>query len=170
MTSLHTAFFSISLLSLAAFCTACGDSGGDGGDGGSTGQGGGGSSTGLCQQEKTGLSGSIDGESIELSLDKSGHSLNQLSDPATYTITFDGGNISFAWTGGPISSGQSTPVTGTVRVNGTTYCFATGSLRLGDDGGFDEFDVSQLSESADNGVTCPGTNVSGQLEGCSDSD
>jgi hypothetical protein len=154
---------------------ACGDTGGgtDGG-GGKTGQsgvgGGGGGSGGLCQEGKVGLSGDADGVGIELSAPKTGHALVQTTDPATYSIQFDGGNLDFTWTGGPIAVGQSTPTTGTLRVNGTTYCFASGTITLGGDGGFDEFQVGDLSESADNGVTCPGTAVAGSLEGCADAD
>ncbi len=151
--------------------TACGDSGGAAGAGGATGDGGaGGGVTGLCQEGKTSLSGDVDGVGIELSVPKTGHALDQISDPATYAIQFQDGSIRFAWTGGALSAGQSAPVTGDVRVNGTTYCFASGTLTLGGDGAFDEFEVSGLSESTDDGITCPGASVTGTLDGCSDSD
>lgn len=168
-------------LSLFLVAAGCGDDGG-GSDtgGGNTGDGGGGStapsgsggggSVELCQAGKVGLSGDVDGAGVELSADKTGHALVQTSEPATYSIQFDGGSISFEWTGGPIGAGQSTPATGSVRVNGSTYCFASGTLTLGGDGAFDEFQIDDLSESADNGVTCPGTAVDGSLEGCADAD
>lgn len=159
------------LASILVGAAACGDSGGAG-SGGGTGEGGsgGGASGGLCQEGKFGLSGDVAGVGVELSADKTGHALNQVSDPATYAIQYDGGYFNFAWTGGPVSVGGTTAVTGTARVNGTVYCFASGSLTLGGDGGFSEFSVSDLSESPDNGVTCPGTAVAGSLEGCADYD
>lgn len=159
-------------LALTVAAVGCGDDDDGDGTGGSaagTASGGGGSGasgSGGCQSERITISGTVDGTDIDVQADVSGRMVNQASDPKMLSISFSGGSVSFEWAN-QIPNGQMTAATGRTTIDGTTYCFASGELTL-DDSGYDRFTLGDLSESS--GTDCPGTAVSGSLEGCSDAD
>ena len=153
----------------------CGDSSGDtesstgdtsSGSSGSTSAGG----DELCTPGSTAVSGTINGAEVSSSGARSARLLNQISDPPSLALGWDGGNATFQWMG---LASNATPidVTGIIEVDGTAYCFGSGTLRL-EDGGFDRFSVEQLTEADSNDpAMCPGgTAATGELDGCSDAE
>jgi hypothetical protein len=114
------------------------------------------------------LTGTLDGMTVDVSAALNARLINQVSDPKTVTIGWEGGSVTFEWMGDYASAGTPTSATGTLRLDGTTYCFDTGSFTIEDDG-FDRWTVSGFSESPDDGETCPGTTMlDGEVEGCAD--
>lgn len=123
---------------------------------------------GLCAGGNTSVTGTADGADVNSSGERSARLLNQISDPPSLALSWDGGNATFQWVG---LANSATPidVTGIITVDGSSYCFGSGTLTI-DDAGYDTFSVGDLSQAPSNDVAmCPGSvTVAGELEGCSD--
>ncbi len=124
----------------------------------------------LCVAGNTSVSGTVNGAAVSSSGPRSARLLNQVSDPPSLVLGWDGGSATLQWEG-LIGAATPTDVTGIIEVDGVTYCFSSGTLSVDDDG-FDRFTVGGLTETDDNDpAMCPGANAAtGELEGCSDAD
>lgn len=162
---------------IAAHLVACSESAPENSDG-ATGGGAGGASAGaaLCKEERVGLEGELEGESVSVDVLWDGWIYD--GPGGVLTINFAGGALDLkpatatSSDVGPVDvDGLLTMPSGTPRA-GETLCVDEATLLVCDGTGSDEctqlprftFELAKLSTSPDG--KCPGTPIAGKLVGC----
>jgi hypothetical protein len=136
----------------------------------SSGGGGGNSAPPTCQSNTVQIEGSLDGAEAKGNYGAPFSYAFEQTGTGTLTVDFTGnGELDFAWSK-IVPDEQSTPITGTITLPaqgphaGQAYCVTAGSMTrhsLSSGTGV-SFSITSLAQGA-----CPGTPVSGSLEGCS---
>ncbi len=125
---------------------------------------GGGLGAAMCVPDMVSIDGSLDGTNISTSVSFSSSSFQQLSDPSSYDLGFDGGGTLHLEWSGLVADGQTTKATGRVTMPsgepraGEELCSSNAALSTDDVGTRFRFDDLTVCSSGDS--------VEGSLLGC----